>query len=179
MQEPVLFNDTIKNNILYGKLDASDQEIWHASQQANAIQFIESNIENLQGDKALENQKKLVQEATDKMNKQFKELGEKICRSNDLLQIRLFFEITTKGDEQIKALIEENQDLFLQELVDKVKVSGFKWDDFIMRFEWIVREQIPIYEILNSEESLSPEVLEGLRKAVEANSEKLDLNLVE
>ena len=113
------------------------------------------------------------------MNKQFKELGEKICRSNDLLQIRLFFEITTKGDEQIKALIEENQDLFLQELVDKVKVSGFKWDDFIMRFEWIVREQIPIYEILNSEESLSPEVLEGLRKAVEANSEKLDLNLVE
>lgn len=48
MQEPVLFNMTIKDNILYGVEGASDIEIRQAAEQANALQFIESNIEELQ-----------------------------------------------------------------------------------------------------------------------------------
>lgn len=116
MQEPVLFNDTIKNNILYGKLEASDEEVWQASQQANALQFIESNIENLQGEKALENQKKLVEEATQNLGQIFKELGKEVNARDNLLEIRLFYEIVTKGDEKSKHFIEENKDLFTKEL---------------------------------------------------------------
>ena len=41
MQEPLLFNDTIKNNILYGNRNASDQEIYEAALKANALGFIE------------------------------------------------------------------------------------------------------------------------------------------
>jgi ABC-type multidrug transport system fused ATPase/permease subunit len=31
MQEPLLFNETIKENILYGNSNASDQEVWRAA----------------------------------------------------------------------------------------------------------------------------------------------------
>ena len=39
-QEPMLFNYTLKENILYGRLDASNEEIYRAAQQANALEFI-------------------------------------------------------------------------------------------------------------------------------------------
>jgi len=40
-QEVLLFNDTIKNNIRYGQIDASKEEIIVAAQIANAQEFIE------------------------------------------------------------------------------------------------------------------------------------------
>jgi ABC-type multidrug transport system fused ATPase/permease subunit len=41
-QEVILFNDTVKNNIRYGKPDATDAEIVTAAKAANAERFIES-----------------------------------------------------------------------------------------------------------------------------------------
>lgn len=40
-QEPILFHRSLRDNIAYGKPDATDQEIRHAAQQANALEFIE------------------------------------------------------------------------------------------------------------------------------------------
>ena len=40
-QESVLFNDTVKNNILIGRPDASDAEVERAARIANAYEFIE------------------------------------------------------------------------------------------------------------------------------------------
>ncbi|MCM8799179.1 MAG: ABC transporter ATP-binding protein/permease [Candidatus Omnitrophica bacterium] len=40
-QETILFNDTVKANIAYGKLSASDREIEEAASKANAKNFIE------------------------------------------------------------------------------------------------------------------------------------------
>ena len=40
MQEPLLFNTTIKENILFGKPDATDEEVYIAAQKANALKFI-------------------------------------------------------------------------------------------------------------------------------------------
>ena len=54
MQEPILFNQTIKDNILYGKPDASDEEIRKVCEQANALQFIESNFEDMTKEERLE-----------------------------------------------------------------------------------------------------------------------------
>jgi ATP-binding cassette subfamily B (MDR/TAP) protein 1 len=42
MQEPILFNYSIKENILYGNDDAKDSEIRSSAQVANALEFIES-----------------------------------------------------------------------------------------------------------------------------------------
>jgi ABC-type multidrug transport system fused ATPase/permease subunit len=41
-QDVILFGGTIKENIAYGKPDATDEEIILASKQANALNFIES-----------------------------------------------------------------------------------------------------------------------------------------
>ena len=43
MQEPILFNRTIKENILYGKQDATNEEVYRAALLANATGFIEAN----------------------------------------------------------------------------------------------------------------------------------------
>jgi ATP-binding cassette subfamily B protein len=40
LQDPLLFNDTIRNNIAYGKPDASEEEIVAAAKAANAHAFI-------------------------------------------------------------------------------------------------------------------------------------------
>ncbi len=41
-QEPILFNDTVWNNIAYGKRDASDEDIIDAAKAAYAYDFIQS-----------------------------------------------------------------------------------------------------------------------------------------
>lgn len=43
MQEPTLFNYSIKENIMYGTVSASNQAIKDAAQIANAIEFIETD----------------------------------------------------------------------------------------------------------------------------------------
>ena len=40
-QQTILFNDTVRNNIAYGKLDATDEEILQAAKAAHALEFIE------------------------------------------------------------------------------------------------------------------------------------------
>jgi ABC-type sugar transport system ATPase subunit len=42
MQEPILFNTSIRENIAFGKPDATDEEIFKAAFRANAIEFIET-----------------------------------------------------------------------------------------------------------------------------------------
>jgi subfamily B ATP-binding cassette protein MsbA len=46
-QESILFNDTIKNNILLGKQDASDAEIIEALKVANAYEFVKDLPEGI------------------------------------------------------------------------------------------------------------------------------------
>mmetsp|Transcript_7498 Transcript_7498/g.6812 ORF Transcript_7498/g.6812 Transcript_7498/m.6812 type:complete len:85 (-) Transcript_7498:834-1088(-) len=46
MQEPMLFNDTIKNNILYGNPNATDMQVYDAAMRANALGFIEQEDES-------------------------------------------------------------------------------------------------------------------------------------
>ena len=44
MQEPTLFNYNITENILYGKMDATNTEIREAASIANALEFIEGQV---------------------------------------------------------------------------------------------------------------------------------------
>jgi ABC-type multidrug transport system fused ATPase/permease subunit len=41
-QEILLFGGTIRENIAYGRPEATEEEIWEAAQKANALQFIQS-----------------------------------------------------------------------------------------------------------------------------------------
>lgn len=40
MQDNILFNDSIKENLLYGKADASDEEIYYACKKASILDFV-------------------------------------------------------------------------------------------------------------------------------------------
>jgi ABC-type multidrug transport system fused ATPase/permease subunit len=40
MQEPIIFNYSILENILYGKIDATNSEIMSAAEVANCTEFI-------------------------------------------------------------------------------------------------------------------------------------------
>lgn len=46
-QETVLFNASIKDNILYGRLDATDEEVYAAAKAANVMEFVEKMPEGL------------------------------------------------------------------------------------------------------------------------------------
>jgi ABC-type multidrug transport system fused ATPase/permease subunit len=55
-QDVILFGGTIKENIAYGKPEASDEEIMLAAKQANALNFIESfpeKFETLVGERGI------------------------------------------------------------------------------------------------------------------------------
>lgn len=43
MQEPIIFNYSILENVLYGKLDATNKEVYQACKDANALDFIEKS----------------------------------------------------------------------------------------------------------------------------------------
>jgi len=45
MQEPIIFNYSILENILYSKLDAKNSEVRAACEVANALEFIENTDE--------------------------------------------------------------------------------------------------------------------------------------
>ena len=55
-QEPILFNDTVKNNIIFGLENVSDEMVIQASKIANAHQFIEkldNKYETMIGDRGM------------------------------------------------------------------------------------------------------------------------------
>ena len=60
MQEPILFNLTRKENILYGAPESSDLRVRQVAEMANAIQFIETNIEDLEDPESI--QKAIIEE---------------------------------------------------------------------------------------------------------------------
>ena len=55
-QDTLLFNTTIKENVLYGRLDATDEEVWAAIRAANAEKFIKElpgGIDTKVGDRGI------------------------------------------------------------------------------------------------------------------------------
>lgn len=53
-QDTMLFNATVKENILYGRLDATDEEVYAAAKAANALDFIDKlpqGMETIVGDR--------------------------------------------------------------------------------------------------------------------------------
>lgn len=46
-QEPILFNMTIKENILFGRPDATDEEVLAALKSSNALNFVNQMHNNI------------------------------------------------------------------------------------------------------------------------------------
>lgn len=48
MQEPIVFNYSLIENILYGKLDATNSEVQEAAKQANCLEFIQKSKQDVE-----------------------------------------------------------------------------------------------------------------------------------
>ena len=68
MQEPILFNTTIKQNILFGQPGSSDAKIRQVAEMANALQFIESNFEELTPEEQLDEVRKDIRKFVKQLN---------------------------------------------------------------------------------------------------------------
>ena len=55
MQEPIIFNYSILENILYGKSDATNAEVMDAAKTSNCLEFIEKNEANTQIEDSAQN----------------------------------------------------------------------------------------------------------------------------
>ncbi len=118
MQEPLLFNATIKENILYGNDQADDAKVRQVAQMANALQFIESNIEDLDKEEVqIEISKRFVEkcEAEKAQYTAFARLsGDKEKSRLSFDEMRLIEEILIQADHELKSLINNQMDMFLE-----------------------------------------------------------------
>lgn len=147
MQEPILFNWTIKENIMYGNQKATDYDVRRAAMLANALPFIETDIEDLDKEDRI---KKVI----DGINTNLEGLKEKYGRLGCLKPmqdgsesewiekepewLQLVYDILSKADAKALQSIDNNTDKFI-EFVDSETLSrkGCTWDDIIYKFEWL------------------------------------------
>lgn len=139
MQEPILFNKSIKENILYGKLDATDEEVYKAALKANAIGFIEAD----QVDLTPEQQRAQTdQQLTEKLDQLQHGMDVSSLRARSegygARQRELLLEVLSNSDDAFEALMRSNLEKFLDFFDTNGTVSGMKWDDLVVRFEWVL-----------------------------------------
>lgn len=143
MQEPILWNQSIKANVLYGKPEATDAEVRHACELANATSFIESNFEEL--DKA-ERATKTAEQLSEKINaligqyKAFSDL-QSFATEKQPEKTKLVLEILEKSDAEVLTFIQNNMAAFTDNVQKVDEKTGTIWFDLIVNFEHQVQIQ--------------------------------------
>ena len=139
-QEPLLFNETIKSNIKFGDLKASDARILEVAIQANALQFIMQNDEDY-GQESV----KL------RLAAQFKELI--AARASQYRKIGNLLQMAKDGAIDFKCLmfvnqmlpffletglqhIEGNFELFISVLKTQAERSDCTWQKILMAMDF-------------------------------------------
>ena len=168
MQEPILFNDTIRNNIAFGLPDATDEDIFKAAFRANAIEFIETikevkvgaDVDNeklfqSQKDKEppteLKNETQTEKEERKKQDKAevkklLKKKHEQLSASLDAYLALLetidkklvLLSVFKYADETALELIGKDNEIMMEQIKELNQRTGLRWDDFIIRLEWKV-----------------------------------------
>lgn len=138
MQEPVLFNATIKSNILFGKPNATDEEIYIAAQKANALQFIEAEQDDLTPEQIREKVEKELEQAfkaKEKTHPNFAALFETVNSAPQQIK-QTVLEMINAIDSEIMAQIEGHASLFRRSLESIQKKYGASWADLVILFQW-------------------------------------------
>ena len=136
MQEPVLFNTDIKKNILFGKPEATDEEVYIAAQKANALQFIESNVEDLNEEQKKERLDTDLKEAFEKVKKMFPNVSQlyvNFTEKNEDIK-KMILELLNSVDDKVLAVANETSDRFLEAINKCSEKFGSSWADVIIRF---------------------------------------------
>lgn len=136
----MLFNRTIKENILYGKLDADNAKIRKVCEMANALAFIESNIEDLDKEKRAQKIKKDLTSEIETIcasHPSFLAIKQALLsKSDDILELLL--QVFTKSDAKAMALLASDPQSLLSQLEENEANlgKGMRWDELVLRIEW-------------------------------------------
>ncbi|CDW90568.1 abc transporter [Stylonychia lemnae] len=151
MQEPLLFNMSIKENIIYGNDKASDEKIREVAELANALEFIENFEDSIEGDHTKYPQKiqkiKTILNSLQQTNQDCKQILEK--RSNDI-------------ENQLESIIKSQEALGTKEIIQELL-----WNS----------EQENIKEYLSSEKNFI-QYQEVMLKAFKTFKKMFDLSTV-
>ena len=181
MQEPILFNMTIKDNILYGNDTASDEKVYEAAEMANAIQFIESNIEDLEekeAQKHIENNYRKRITGLSQESPSFNKLwNEYELKNLTLDEIKMIDNILRKMDEKLKSTIAENVDGFISIVKKNSATKGIRWDDLVRKLEWTYGEYKEIQEYI-SKLTIGDKMRKTIDVALQRYEGRIDLNAV-
>ncbi|CDW89499.1 abc transporter [Stylonychia lemnae] len=146
MQEPLLFNMSIKENILYGNENATDEQIREAAEMANALQFIENSEDSshINSENSYQQThvslKKILRFPNFKKNycnllPHLKESFKKVQDDNQ--QLRLILEIIKRADQNLMMLINIRPESFIKSIQTCLKQDkSVKWQDIVLNFEW-------------------------------------------
>lgn len=136
MQEPLLFNVTIKENILYGLPDASNSKILHVAEMANARSFIETDYEDLSPEEQLDEVRKSIREHAARLEiPNLKKLSEQ----SNLTGLAIVNRAFSNGDMKFYAAVDRNTwffNQFVKEEICQGEKVGLRWGILIIRFEW-------------------------------------------
>ena len=140
MQEPILFNWSIKENIKYGKLDATDEEVYKAALAANALEFIEGETGENTTKKDMP--VKLTEDLETHLLKFFISSNLQTVQVKSLLgkwtekQQRLVLDVLRFSNKPVQELLTSDWSKFLLLIETEGEAPGIKWGETVVRFEW-------------------------------------------
>lgn len=185
MQEPILFKTSIKNNIKYGKLDATDEEVLIAAEAANALSFIESNVEDLTKGEKEEKMLRKFKETIVKKSEKYPGIAklEQEFQKTDPKEIELMYLAVSKADPECLQLIARDPKLFVKQFDEdlaKTK-SGTKWDDLLLHFEWNFEHEkiLSTYDLTEKQKSALIQAVNNMRFCFGCNTIKRWLKTLE
>lgn len=130
MQEPIIFNYSIVENILYGKPNASNSEVISACELANCMEFIDvhgGDTADAGGDMKFDDSAQaLLKEMADNKDKVVTMIGQAKYDEEVALLKQVEEEDAKKGDFQAVVGAVDKRDQSDKTLIDAVLVAGFE-----------------------------------------------------
>lgn len=124
MQEPLLFNQTIKENILYGKVDASDAEVLRVAELSNSLNFIqnERDVEKMSKDDRIALLNDQLKEQMTKLKAGNSNIAAiDISRIHELNRLELLLKVLQMADESALTLINRDTKKFIRQMKADLK----------------------------------------------------------
>ena len=183
-QEPLLFNETIQSNILFGDQSANEQRINEVTHQANAMAFIMQNDDDMTSPQV---QQKILTEYQTMLRR----VQGKIFKCKEFQQVQRLVETEQLSYKSLAILtlmvphlnelgllyIDGNMEVFLRILEQKSTQADVTWQGVFRSF--VFDEERGNVESFLSQNNVSDECKGQVRAALKVNECEFDLKMVE
>ncbi|CDW86275.1 abc transporter [Stylonychia lemnae] len=188
MQEPILFDMSIKDNIKYGNIEATDHQLRISAKLANALHFIETikqqgqstnsndflDIQEIEEQNSI-NQLKEIYVENPILEKELQTLIEEQAIQDP--QIRVIKQIVSAANQQIREKISKNVKIFIKVINESIEKH---YDNLkvIKNFYWEVEVQ-DIKNFVQLKSTADEKYKQQIEVALTDNIEQFDIITVE